>query len=234
MNRGRTRQGFTLLEMLVALAIMGVLATALCTCLHVAFRARRRAEAALAPANALTLTLDLVRRHIESALPPTGVLAGAFVGEDETAESSGADADILTFFTTVGDAAASQCDIRKVELILIESDEGDGHNLALRTTTNLLAPETPDPTEEILCRRVESLNLSYFDGSDCCDSWDSTTRDNALPLGVEVTLELMGQDDADEDDSDEDSSHSVTQVFSLPCAAAQSESSGPRGLGLSL
>jgi len=234
MTRNRTHQAFTLLEMLVALAIMGALATSLCASLHIAFRARRSAEQALAPVRAATLAMDLVRQHVESALPPSGVLAGAFIGEDETGESTGADADTLTFFTTVGHAAARQCDIRKVELALVESDDGDWLNLALLTTTNLLAPETPDPREDILCRRVASLNMTYFDGSDWYDSWDSTTHDDALPLAVEVSIELMGQGDSSEDDVDEDSSHAVTQVFSLPCAAAQSESTGPRGLDLSL
>lgn len=229
MSRGRIRQGFTLLEMLVALAIMGVLATSLCMSLHIAFRARRSAEAALAPANALTLALDFVRRHIESALPPTGVLAGAFVGEDKADGSTGINSDTLTFFTNVGDATGAQSDIRKVQLALVESDDGASRALALLVTTNLLATETPEPTQEILCRQVAGLSLRYFDGSDWYDSWDSTTRDNALPLAVEVTLKLKI-----EGESDETPTHAVTQIFSLPCSSTQSGSTGPRGLDFSL
>ena len=229
MSRGRMRQGFTLLEMLVALAIMGVLATSLCMSLHIAFRARRSAEAALAPANALTLALDFVRRHIESALPPTGVLAGAFVGEDKADGSTGINSDTLTFFTNVGDATGAQSDIRKVQLALVESDDGASRALALLVTTNLLATETPEPTQEILCRQVAGLSLRYFDGSDWYDSWDSTTRDTALPLAVEVTLKLKI-----EGESDETPTHAVTQIFSLPCSSTQSGSTGPRGLDFSL
>jgi prepilin-type N-terminal cleavage/methylation domain-containing protein len=112
--RVATRSGFTLLEMLLALAIMAVLSTALYASLHTGFDARSRAEASVAPTRAVAVALEMIGRDIASALPPTGILAGAFTGSDATgATASGLngtggdrvqDADSLQFYAVIFDA----------------------------------------------------------------------------------------------------------------------------------
>jgi len=229
MSLRRNIGAFTLLEMLVALAVMGILAVSLGASLQIAFGARRRAEAPLATVKAAALAMDLVGRDIEPALPPRGLLAGAFVGTDEKDASTGADADTLSFFTAAGDATGNDCDIRKIELTMVESEDGRSRNLARRMTANLLAPETPEPVEEILCRGVMSLNFRYFDGSDWYDAWDSTTRDNTIPAAVEVKLEIERKSDSKDADT-----CVVTRLISLPCSVTQSDTPAVRGLGPSL
>jgi hypothetical protein len=87
-----------------------------------------------------------------------------------------------------------------------------------RVTTNLLAPQEPEPTEEVLCRRVSSFNLAYFDGSSWLDGWDSDAKDNTLPVAVEVTLVLAADDAASRFASD----YRVTRELLLPCSAPAS------------
>ena len=229
MRSRRNILAFTLLEMLVALALMGILSVSLGASLQIAFSARRRAEAPLATVKAAALSMDLVGRDIEPALPPRGLLAGAFVGTDDKDASTGADADTLSFFTATGDATGNDCDIRKVDLTMVESEDGHSLNLVRLMTTNLLAPETPEPVEEILCRGVMSLNFRYFDGLDWYDAWDSTTRDNTIPAAVEVKLEIERKSDSKDAET-----YVVTRLFGLPCSATQSDTSAVRGLGPSL
>jgi len=77
----RKTVAFTLLEMLVALALMGMRASALYASLHIGFRARAGGEAAIEPVRTASLALELVRRDLEGAMPPTGILAGAAPGD---------------------------------------------------------------------------------------------------------------------------------------------------------
>ena len=82
------RAGFTLLEILLAMAMMSVLAGSLYTSLHIAFQARESSQAALSPVRAGQVATDLIRRDLESALPPRGILAGIFYGADAVASSN--------------------------------------------------------------------------------------------------------------------------------------------------
>ena len=189
--RKNNESAFTLLELLAAMALMGVLAASLYASLHIAFGARARVDAALEPVWAVELAIELLRADIEAALPPTGVLAGAFIGLDVTDEA-GRDADTLLFHSSAQspELSARTCDIRKVELACAPLADQTQRALVRRITTKLLATEVVTPQEEVLCRAALGLNLRYFDGSEWLDSWDSTVQDNALPLAVELTLEL--------------------------------------------
>ena len=76
--------GFTLLELLVATAMTAVLAGSLYATLHVAFKARRAATAAVEQMRKAELAVELIRAEVESAVVPRGILAGGFLGEDAT------------------------------------------------------------------------------------------------------------------------------------------------------
>jgi len=212
MIRGAGSKGFTLLEMLVAMTLMSILAGALYASLHAAFRARDSALTAVGPAREAQLAMDLICRDIESALPPTGVLAGQFEGTDSQ-DATGHDADTLAFYGAMADDESEQaasespnlagpaagtvvvhsafanvapaevgCDVRRMELAC----SSDG--LVRVVTSNLLAPEVVEPPGQVICRSVSGLNFRYFDGSDWYDEWDSTAKNNALPLAVAITL----------------------------------------------
>ena len=218
--RSMDQCGFTLLEMLVALALMGILAAGLYTSLTIGFNARARAEAALEPVRSATLALELLRGDIVSVLPPTGVLAGGFVGQDVKGADSTSEADTLVFYSTVEDAGRAAPGTRKIEFALAAGDDGSASILVRRVTANLLAPSTPEPAEEVLCRNVTSLNIRYFDGTDWLDSWDSGTRDNALPLAIEVRIRIGGGGA-----SEPEQGYRLARVFVLPCATIASEES---------
>ena len=218
-RRSLRQSGFTLLEMLVALAIMGILATGLYMSLHIGFKAQKSAERAIAPVRAGTLALEMLRRDLASALPPTGILAGAFIGEDAKAEASTEDADLLVFYSTIEDAGRGATGIRMIEFALTPTEDYSENILVRRVTENLLAPITPEPVEEVLCRNVKSLNVRHFDGVEWQDSWDSGLAGDTLPLAVEVTLTLPDPDASPEDEA---KGRAFTRVFLLPCGRAAS------------
>lgn len=208
---------FTLLELLVAMTIMSIIGVSLYTSLHLAFKAKDSAEAAVEKARALEIAMSLIKEELISAMPPSGVLAGAFEGEDEQ-DADGDDADTLSFYSSdhVPDEDEIACDVRKVE-IGMEAREGSDEKVIIRgITTNLLSPKTLDPDEEILCGGVASLNFRYYDGSDWQDDWDSGDNDNTLPEAVEIIVSLATDEDEDEDE-DETGGYSLTQTVILPC-----------------
>ncbi|MFO7959091.1 MAG: type II secretion system protein GspJ [Candidatus Brocadiia bacterium] len=222
MHAERANRGFTLLEMLVAMTLMAVLAGALYASLSAGFRGRRVTEAALEPARRGTAALALLGPDLDCAVPPTGLLAGEFLGEEATGED-GEPADAVRFHALAREqsGAAPPFPMRKVELSLATDVETGETALLRRTVHNLLAPEEPEPTEEVLCRGVRALELAYYDGSAWMDSWDSTTAGDVLPLAVSVTV-LLDVEGREED-------YEVSRVFALPCGETAEEGTGTGG-----
>lgn len=235
--RGR---GFTLLEILIACAMVAVLTGALYASLHVAFQARQATQRRLDAARISRVTMDAIARELQGALPPVGILVGAFQGEDNIG-AAGRDADSVSFYNTVNVAQrrAGMGDVQYVTLAVIPesnllvpmvegnaapvgSRAGGGRVLVRRVWRNLLAPVAAEPLEQVICRDVISLNLRYFDGAQWLDSWDSTQRDNALPVAVEVTLETAFPEGRSRI-GDLEIGHRMVQLVVLPCATPLTE-----------
>lgn len=217
---GAGARAFTLLEMLVATALVAVLAGSLYASLSIAFNARRSALAAVEPVRKARLALELVGEDIRSAVVPKGVLAGPFLGDDGQ-DARGRQSDMLELCSTASspEPAEGIGDIKKIEILCEPSEDGLSQVLVRLVTTNLQAPRTPEPVREVLCRGVHAFNLRYFTGSDWQDYWDSTSQDNTLPVAVEATLQLDGgrTDDAS-------GGYCAAQVFLVPCGAAPADS----------
>ncbi len=221
MKMKHNERAFTLLEVLVAMTIMTIIGASLYTSLNLAFRVRDSAEAAVDEVRALEIAVSLIKEALMSAMPPSGVLAGAFEGEDAQG-SEGGDADTLSFYSSdnVPEEGDIACDVRQVEFALVEREDGEDTVMVRNITTNLLSPRTLDPEEEILCGDIASLNFRYYDGTDWQDDWDSGDNDNSLPEAVEITLTRAA---ADPDDDSE--GYAMTQTVMLPCGGGEEESS---------
>ncbi|HVX83363.1 MAG TPA: type II secretion system protein GspJ [Phycisphaerae bacterium] len=88
----RSAGAFTLLELMVALAIVAIITLALSQSIYSAFKAKSTAEAAMDPASRIGISMDFLVRDFSSALPPTGTLAYEFEGTDN------GDQDDVIFF----------------------------------------------------------------------------------------------------------------------------------------
>jgi len=220
-GRNRKTSAFTLLEVLVATALIALLAGSLYASLSIAFKARRSALAAVEPSRKVDLAMQLLAEDLRSAVVPNGTLAGTFVSQ-EAKDNHGRDSDSVMFCCTTCSPEPQEGigDIRKVELACEPSDDGKTQILVRRVTTNLLSPVALDPTEEVLCRGVFGFGLRYFDGTDWLDSWDSTTENNTLPCAVEVTLQL----DDPSGRNPNVGGYITSQVILIPCAPAPTNS----------
>jgi hypothetical protein len=100
--------------------------------------------------------------------------------------------DVLCFYAVAAGMEADYGvgDIKKVEYACVTDPSSRETTLVRRLTTNLLAPTLPAPTEETICTGVRSVTMTYFDGAAWQTDWDSTTVADAMPLAVQVTLQL--------------------------------------------
>jgi len=219
-------RGFTLLELVVAMAMVAILSMSLYASLRVAFQTRKSAEAAVQPAQAVDVAMGILRDDIENAVVPNGVLAGTFTGTDSR-DDRNLDADDLTFYSTADSPqhAAANGEIKNIELTVVTPNNSDDHVLIHRVTRNLLSQVQANPDEEIICRHVLGFNLQYYDGSQWNDSWDSTQEDNTLPAAVQVTLTLPGP-------TPQDAPRRYVRIFPLSESTAAFDSVVNPALGL--
>jgi len=84
------RRAFTLLELLIAMAMLGIVAVSLFASVAVAFKARAAADRALEPSRTAHLAMEIIARDLTSALPPGGTLPNLWMGIVDDSATTGA------------------------------------------------------------------------------------------------------------------------------------------------
>jgi prepilin-type N-terminal cleavage/methylation domain-containing protein len=223
-RRDAARNGFTLLELLVALMMAAVLVLPLLTSLQGAFHAKASAEAAVESSRIVETAIEFIRADLQNALPPHDPstfqlpyqkLAGSFEGTN-TGGANGSDGDV-TFFSTASmkDHPSANGEIKEIELTTEIPAGTTQRCLVRKCSRNLTTNPLPNPDEEILCRGIVGFNLRFFDGANWNDVWDSTELNNELPAAVEVTLVM-------DTSTDPNVKHLVkhVQIFQMSCSNA--------------
>lgn len=196
-RENRNNDAFTLLEMIAAIVLIAALIGAMYTSLFAGYRARVAAERRIKPARDASMALSLIKADMDAVMRPRGVLAAEFIGE-YTRDEFGIESHRLIIHTASnipsGDSPA--CDIRRVEYALERTNELEETDAALvrRIITNLLAPATPEPVTEILCRGVHDFRVYFFAGGNWHETWDSADMNDTLPRAVEIYIELYVDD----------------------------------------
>ncbi|HEY7087382.1 MAG TPA: type II secretion system protein GspJ [Tepidisphaeraceae bacterium] len=245
MNHRRRHHAFTLLELILAMAMVAMLSLTLYATFNVAWKAKRRAEATVRPTRTIAIAIDMITRDLDSMVPPNPqsattanlYLAGPFVGEQDG--GVGSEADWVEFCclgsdatginvgsgTGLGTGVAAPTDdnptaegIRRVDWGL--RTDVTPSVLVRRVTRNLLAPTDVDPEEQVICRNVKSFSVKYFDGQDWYEDWDSTQQqDNAIPLLVQVDLVINQEPTPQQQRTGQDpGTYHVNKVIPIPCA----------------
>jgi type II secretion system protein J len=195
-HRAHTLRGFTMIEMIVALAMVAIVAASLTSSLWASYHTAKQAEAAVAPTDQASIALEYLCDDLQNSLTPNTTNAQPLVGNFEAIQSQdtrGHEADNVQFFTTAESPQHEDAngEIKFVQYLVEQPTGSSDFALVRQVTRNLLPPSVqPQPDEEILCRNVNSLTLQYYDGSNWNTTWDSTAENNELPAAVQVVLEL--------------------------------------------
>lgn len=209
-------RAFTLLELLIAVAIFAVLLSAINGVLYAAMRLQRKSSQSIEEALPVQQTVAKIRRDLQGIVAPGGVLCGALQpasavnsagGNTTTVVPQAATAGVgmgqqggTVFYTSSGavDDAWPWGNVQQVVYYLRDPiyRNAPGRDLVRVVNRNLLATTQVQPVEQWLMGGVERFQFSFFDGSTWQDTWDSTTPNvttgatNNLPQAIKVQIDL--------------------------------------------
>lgn len=197
----RSLGAFTLIEILLAVAIFGIVLMAMNTVFYSGLRLERATNRSLDERTTLNQALAILRRDLQGTVPPNsnGVFicdfrSGAALSGSLGSSLSSSKGSSIEFCTTTGVIRDELPwgDLQRVRYELVEPAERTmrGLDLVRVVTRNLLPATTEEVETQRLMGQVESLEFLTYDGSSWRDSWDTTMGDTGLPLAVRARVLL--------------------------------------------
>jgi general secretion pathway protein J len=178
-------KGFTLLEILIAVALLGILSAALYGSYFGVIRARDRASEGMESRRELGATLDLIRREVSSALFNRMDKRLRFVVEDR--DNFGAQSSSLEL-TTLSPPAVQNRSESGILVVKYQLYEKNKKRMLTRQERDLVSEEMNVPSYPQM-DQLSSFLVECYDGSKWVKSWD-TAINGALPKGVRITVQL--------------------------------------------
>ena len=194
MNRRRTippKAGFTLLEILIAVAIFALVLAAINVVFYSALRLRRTAEAALEVSVPVQHALAQIKADLSHLVAPGQVLSGDFKSVPDNADQGQVGPNFYTGSAAI-DETSPWSEVQRVNYALVAStNRTGGKDLVRLVTRNRLPAATDETMAQYLLTDVEALVFLYHDGNLWQSQWDSTTVSNQLPRAIKVQLALV-------------------------------------------
>lgn len=192
--------GFTLLEVILALALGALAIVAAQSAFGSAFRLRLHAQERIDADLATHRALQIVREDLAGLLPR----GGRFSGELQTAAASeitppaGASAISPDFVCTSGriDTWSPFGDVQRVRYLLVPSTgtARDRFTLVRSVSRNLLPMTEAEAETQTLLEDVSAALFEFHDGAGWVADWDSAAT-RSMPVAIRLTLERRAPGD---------------------------------------
>ena len=180
--------GFTLLELLVALALLVIIAAAVYGSYFTVIRGRDSATAGMEALRETAATLALLRKEISSALYRSGDKKLSFVVEDR--DQFGKPASNLAF-STLGMTRSGDTPSSDLRVVSYRTREKEGKLLLARSEKELFFDIEPQQYPQM--EALEGFLVECYDNGKWVRSWD-TALNGKLPEAVRITLSVRDGD----------------------------------------
>jgi general secretion pathway protein J len=189
----RDGRGFTLIEMLLAVAVCSIVLLSINAAFFSALRLRNNTTIAVEQSLPPQQTLTFLKRDLQCAMPPNGTMSGDFKVGSITSLGTGENVSI-ELCTATGALHENEPwgDAQRVtyQLRTPANPSAAGRDLIRSVTRNLLATIAPTPDSRRMMENVESLEITCYDGSQWLDTWDTSLSNTNLPNAVRVRIQM--------------------------------------------
>ena len=192
-GRRAPASGFTLIEILLAVAIFAIVLVGMHLVFHGALRLRNKTTASLEAAVPLQQALSILQRDLANLAAPGTNLAGHLQTTPTNTTARVIGQVSPQFFTAVGvlDDTTPWSEVQRVTYRLTEpTNDTEGLDLYRSVTRNLLALIEDTPEDQFMMGGVETVTFQFYDGTQWRYDWDSTTDPTILPGAIKVELLL--------------------------------------------
>lgn len=189
------RGGFTLVEVLIAIAIVAMVLSAVHAVFFTAIHLRNTTSAVLERTLPREEALEIIQRDLANLVGSTN---GQFLGPLQTDNPTNALPNQIgpDFYTSNGelDGMTPWGNVQKIDYLLAvptNGVQGPGRDLIRAVTRNLLPinpPPQPDEEHTILSG-VDNVTFLYYDGTQWDPTWDSVEQTN-LPQAIKVQIQM--------------------------------------------
>lgn len=194
-------QGFTLIEVLLAVGIFAIVLFAINTVFFSALRLERSTSHAVDARLPLNQAFAILRRDLQGAVQPmtnSYLLPRNFTTGGRSGGLGSSQSGSLEFYTTTGiiNDDVPWGDLQKVRYELVAATDranAKGQDLVRVITRNILATTTVEEDEQLLVSDVESVEFLCYNGTDWRNAWDTSGGDVGLPLAVRVRVQLASE-----------------------------------------
>lgn len=186
MSATSSNKGFTLIEMLIAVVLLGILSAALYGSYFSVLRARERSSEGMEARRELASTLDLIRREFAGAIYNREDRRLRFVVEDRDIFGKPSSSLELTTLTPSPGQGRKESGISSVRYRLVEKDK----RLILTRREQDIFSEATEAKGYPQMERISDFLVECYDGSTWVRSWD-TALNGALPKMLRVTIHVL-------------------------------------------
>ncbi len=187
-NQDPGSRGFTLLEVLIAIALLALISGALYGTYFSLVRGRETALSGMEARRELRTTLDMLRRELTAAFYRKDNKKLHFVVEDR--DFFGKPASTLDF-TTIAPPRSSDVPLSDQVAVRYRSRDRDGKILLSREARDVYQTGEPLPYPQM--EELEGFLVECYDGGKWVRTWD-TELNPSLPKSVRVTIRVKEGD----------------------------------------
>ena len=180
----RNNSGFTLLEVLIAVVLLGILSTALYGSYFGVMRARDRASSGMESRRELGTTLDRIRREVSSALINSTDKRIRFVVEDR--DNFGVQSSTLELTTLLPPSVQTRSE-SGIVTVTYKMAEKDKKRILTRQERDLFSEERSISAYPQM-EQISSFLVECYYGGKWVRKWD--TDNPGLPERVRITVQI--------------------------------------------